>query len=413
VDPSAGCQGTPAERLQHIRAQAEGWVRVREVGALRLHDAAPAPLPTARFVTDGVRRLAVVSYPNVAARNPLAGRSFLYDDALALLWYAASGDEATARGLAATLLTLQSRDGTWGFVLGLDDGFYNASYVRAGTVAWVAHALAVYSRRFGDRAAEAAALRAVRALQARPLAAVPGGGRALVAGSAEPEGTVGLVEGGRGRWAPDEKTFFPGYRLTVAVTEHQLDLHMALTSLGRAEAARFGDHILQTLWLEAEGRFAVAAGDGGIDRRRALDAAGAWGALFLLSRGDVARARRSLRFTVASFGAEAAGLTGFRPHLDAVEGPLSALERDLIFVEGTLGVGLAGHRLGEPALAEQALTTAVELACRGGPGVPYANRPARGFVVEPAAAPTFWFLLLEREMRTGLTAPVWPPASPR
>jgi hypothetical protein len=398
VDLAGGCGTTAAERLDSARTQAERWLRLTDVTPRPLYDAPAAPPPSVRLPADGVRRLAVISYASVHPGSPLHGRSFLYDDALALLWYGATGDEAAARGLAATLLALQNPDGTWGFVLGLRDGYYNASYVRAGTVAWVAHALAVHGRRFADPAASAAAMRGVRALQSRQRAAGAG---------------AGLVEGGRGRWAPDEKAFHPEFRLREAVTEHQLDLHMALASLQHPDAAVFSERILASLWLEPEGRFAVAAGDGGVDPARALDAAGAWGALWLLARGDVDRARRSLRYTVETFPARTQDLVGFRPQLDPIEGPLSALEVDLIFVEGTLGVGLAAHRLGEAAIAERALSTAVELACRYGPGVPYANRPARNFVVEPAAAPTFWFLFFERELRTGLTAPLWPPASPR
>jgi hypothetical protein len=78
-------------------------------------------------------------------------------------------------------------------------------------------------------------------------------------------------------------------------------------------------------------------------------------------------------------------------------------------VEGTLGVGLAAHRLGQPAVAEAALRTATALACAHGPGIPTANRLAHDFVVEPGVAPTIWFLFLEREVRTGAPAPLFPP----
>ena len=70
-------------------------------------------------------------------------------------------------------------------------------------------------------------------------------------------------------------------------------------------------------------------------------------------------------------------------------------------------MGLAASRLGQPAVAEGALRTAVALACDR-PGIPYANHAARGFSTAPAAASTLWFLLAEREIRTGVRAPVFP-----
>jgi hypothetical protein len=402
--PSDRCgpAATPfAERLERVRIEAQAWLKLVEKQPARLYDAPGAPAPAlraARFSgTDAVLPLALVSYPGVGAESPLRGRSFLYDQALALLWFTWIGDEATARGLAATLVQLQQPDDSWGFAFGAVDGYYNASYVRSGAVAWATHALAHYARRYADRAAQAAADRAGRRFE-------------RVRRGDGPAGAPGLIEGGRGRWSPDEKTFFPDFRLRTAVTEHQLDVHMAWRTLQHPEVAALGQRILDTLWLDGEGRFAVAADDSGPDPARALDAAGGWGALWLLAQGDTERAGRSLRYTARAFAVTRPRLRGFRPYLDPVEGASTRPPPDLIFVEGTLGLGLAAHRLGESWLARATVEAAVELACQHGPGVPYADRPAPGFPVEPAAAPTLWFLFLEREMRTGMTAPLWPPA---
>jgi len=382
--------------LPQVRAEARAWLRLAEVRVEKVYDAAPANTGRRLQFPPGARPRALVSYGDAGPGDPLRDRSFLYDDALALLWLTATGDQEAARDLAATLLALQSEDGTWGFSFSVADGFYNAAYVRAGAVAWVAHALAVYARRFRDVAADIAATRGARALlQAR-----------------RPDGPAapGLVEGGRGRWSPDERSFFPGFRLRAAITEHQLDAQMALAQLAPAAADDLAQRIVASLWLQGEGRFAVAADESGPDPGRALDAAGGWGALWLASRGDLARARRSLKYTVAAFATRGSDVPGFRPYLDPVDGPLSAMEPDLVFVEGTLGVGLAAHRLGERTVAEAALETAVRLACRYGPGVPYANRPAHGFPVRPAAAPTLWFLFLDHELNGGGTTAVFPAA---
>jgi hypothetical protein len=385
----AGRTPAPAPTCEPVavRTEAARWLRLAELRGTELYDAAPLIARRPLVPPPGTRPLVVDSFAGLPAGHPLRGRSFLYDDALALLWYTQLGDETAARGLAAALVALQNDDGSWGFRVSIDDGFYNASYVRMGTVAWVAHALTTYIRRFRDPPAEAAAVHAARALM-------------------RARRTTGLLEGGRGRWSADERSFDPEFRLRAAITEHQLDAQVALAALAPEAAALLGKQILAGLWLEQEGRFAVAADDDGPHPGRALDAAGGWGALWLAAQGDLDRASRSLGYTVQAF--TASGQEGFRPYLDPVEGPESALEPDLVFVEGTLGVGLAAHRLGQRAVAEQALRTAVALACAHGPGIPYANREAHGFIAAPAAASTLWFLFLEREMRTGERAPVFP-----
>jgi hypothetical protein len=386
------------EALPRIRDEARRWLRLAPLRSERMYDAAPVKEIRRLRFAPGSHPRAVISFADAEPGDPVRNRSFLYDDALALLWLTAAGDENQARDLAAALVALQNDDGTWGFSVSVEEGFYNAGYVRMGTVAWVTHALAHYARRFVDPPAGAAAERGGRALLAARRADAPAG--------------AGLVEGGRGRYSQDERSFFPDFRLRAAITEHQFDAQMALATVATEDGERLADRILSTSWLPGEGRFAVAVDDAGPDPARALDAAGGWGALWLLSRHEVERARRSLAYTVEAFAAHGADVAGFRPYLDPVDGPLSALEPDLVFVEGTLGVGLAAHRLGQRALAEQALETAVRLACRFGPGVPYANRPARGFPARPAVAPTVWFLFLDQELGGGAPAPIFLPTPP-
>ena len=337
--------------------------------------------------------LAVRSFAAGSA-GVLAGRSYIYDNALALLWFAWTGDQQSSRGLANTLLASQDRDGSWGAYLPLDgDDCYNNVYVRTGIVSWAAYALAYYANKYAGRTAMEGAQRAAGYLE-RAVAVDVG------------KETLGLLTGGRGRWTARER-FDGAHRMNSAVTEHQLDAQVALESLGRPMAGKLAHRIMSQLWLEKEGRFALAAHPERVDRRRALDAAGAWGALWLLQRGDRARARRSLDYALLNFATQDRSLRGFRPYLDPVEGPESVEPDDLIFVEGTLGVGLAAHRLGEPSVAREALGLAAQLSCSAGGGLPYANVEAAGFSTQPGAASTLWFLLLEREMRTGIPSPLF------
>ncbi len=327
----------------------------------------------------------------------LSGRSYIYDNALALLWFAWTGDEQTSSGLASTLVASQDSAGAWGPYLPLrGDDCYNDRYVRSGIVGWAAYALSYYGKKYASAEATAGASRAATYLEAN---IVPG--RASL--------TAGLVKGGRGRWvkAGDGERFDADYRMTSAVTEHQLDAHQALAHMGRPAAEGLGRKIMHKLWLAGPGRFALAMHSHDLDGRRALDAAGAWGALWALGTGREQAARLALRYTLKAFATEDRCLAGYRPYLDPVEGPESVRHEDLIFVEGTMGVGLAAHRLGDEDTARRALALAAQLSCSTGGGLPYANVEAAGFTTRPGAASTLWFLLLEREMRLGEPSPLF------
>lgn len=390
--PGCGPESRPGAQLQAVRGQAEAWLTFVEYRPGPSYDAGPSRPTRQLRPVDGHRHLALLSYPGAPSSDPTSTRSYVYDDALGLLWLTVTGDEERARGLARTLVAIQNEDGTWGFSFGLD-GFYNAAYVRMGAVAWAAHALAIFAQRYPDPPAAAAAEKAAQAMLAARRQGAPA--------------APGLIEGGRGRWSPDQKQFLPDFRFRAAVTEHQLDAHMALVALKSVEADQLARQMLSTLWIEPEGRLAAAADNAGPDGSRVLDAAGGWGALWLESIGERARAKRSLEYSLRTFPATDGRYRGYRPYLDPVDGPTSAMDPDLIFVEGTLGVGLAALRLGDRATAEAVMSLAVQLGCDMGPGIPYANKNATNFPATPAAAPTLWFLFLEREMRTGERAPIW------
>lgn len=72
-----------------------------------------------------------------------------------------------------------------------------------------------------------------------------------------------------------------------------------------------------------------------------------------------------------------------------------------------MGMGLAAHRLGDPETAQSMLQTGIALSCAGPPGIPYSTVELPGFSTHAAAAPTLWFLFLDREMATGRSAPIF------
>lgn len=397
----ADCRPTaPDDRAALVRreaARARDWIAVESYGPGTVYDE-PGGEPPRTLVREAARYAAVRSFPG---HPVLDGRAYVYDQALAILWFLQAGDTDTARAVGRTLVALQSDDGAFGFGFDVRSGYLNAAYRRNGTVAWAAHALGVLGREAGDAAAARAALKATDHLAAAVFSAGV---------------YAGLVGGGTGRWdirydPMYSAVFYPGQPFDAAVTEHALDAAAAFRTVGdHARADALGERILSVLYRPGEGRFAVAALRTRIDAGRALDAAGGWGALWLHGKGRADDARRSLDYTTAAFAVQVApGVRGFAPYLDEIDGPLAPTGYKLVFVEGSLGVGLAAHRLGRPDTADDALVLAAALSCVGGPGVPYATAEWRDFTTRPAAAPTLWFLMLEDERRTGRTAPLFAP----
>lgn len=342
------------------------------------------------------RALAVLSYPypeRFAGADSgfaqLSRRSFTYDDALALLWLSGQGDFERAQGLALTLQALQNPDGSWGFSFAVDgDGFYNANYLRAGTVAWAAYALAKYQSLSADSQFAGTLERALLWMQAQTPA-------------------NGLVRAGRGWWR-NGSSFEPEFNADFAATEHQIDAWFAYRAAAAADsdmagrlglltaADRLAEAIDRQLWLPAEQRYAQGLQPEGPDRHSALDAAGTWAALLDLARGRPDRARQALAYVQRAHAIEAQGWPGLRPYL--------ADEPATWFVEGSLALPLGLLRLGDRDEARKTFAVAVQLACAGDVPLVYAPDWHADFPLSPAAAPTLWFLLVGRELQGG--APV-------
>lgn len=335
---------------------------------------------------------AVVSWPD-PTRFPgapqgfdrLAGRSFVYDTALLALERTRTGDRDGAARLLATLAALQLPDGAWGFSFGLSDGFYDAGYVRAGTVAFAVYAFARYALRFDDHRFRAYAGRGADWLLAHR------------------DPVTGLVRAGRGRWLDGGRRYDGAYVADFAATEHQIDAFFALAALGRVDpggvwrdgAAALERSILAWLWDDGAGRFLqgrTAAHEP--DPTSALDAAGTWGALFHLAGGRPAQARRCLAW-VERHHRRGARLV---PYAD---GP------DTWFVEGAVAEVLAWRRLGDDAAAAAALDRITALGCRSGLPLVYADRWAADFPRSPAAAPTLWFVMAAAEIAPGGAPFLW------
>ena len=316
----------------------------------------------------------------------LANRSYTYDNALYALWATEQGDQTAAAAVLETLSVLQREDGAWGFSFDARGGrFYNAGYVRTGVVAWTVLAFARFQARFGDQ-------RFAEAL---------GKGAGWLWARRHPQ--WGLLLGGLGRWIDDGKTFEPGHVANWASTEHNVDGYFALKAAAEAGISGYshenlGARAAAKLFLAAQGRYAQGWQPSGPDRISALDAAGTWSALFDVARGDKARAQQVLGWVEREHRSHDGGWRGYKPYQ---QGP------DVWFVEGSLALALARHRLGDTAAARRLTAEVAALSCVGRRPVLYATRWAKDFPATPVAAPTLWFALVAAEVDAGRPAFLW------
>lgn len=346
---------------------------------------------TGSVLAEYARATGLVRSYDAAVGTPMHGRTFSYDQALALITAEALGDEDVAARLSDGLMRLQTRGGR-------DDGAFVTSAAALNPEAAQReyrtgnHSIATYAllRRLRDMspsdtnrpALVAAATRGVEWLLAQQLS----GGI-----------MDGLVTGGRGSLRPDG-SFDPSITLAWASTEHNLDawhtLRLAATvlDLDAAEqaATRLEGAILTRLWDPAARRFHQGWQPDGADPTPMLDL-NSWGAIFLQRTGRSDMAAESLAHA-HDFAVTDSAVTGYAPRL-----PGSSTAP--VWFEGSAGVALAQDRLG---LASGAAATLAALATgQLTTGAwPEATRVDGGMDMtkDPAVAATAWILLARQAL---------------
>ncbi len=336
---------------------------------------------------------AVLSYPDPQrfsggdpAFSRMSGRSFTYDNALAVLWRTEQGDLAGAEAILRTLVALQRPNGAWGFSFSTgNDGFYNAGYVRTGAVAWVVYALARWQTASLDKRFAEPLARGIRWILAERNAS-------------------GLYDAGYGRWRNDTQ-FDPDFVAQFAATEHQIDVWYALMATVQAAPQLAADLELpqraealaatmkRLLWMDQQHRFAQGFQGESQDSHSALDAAGTWAALWLWSQRNPELAADILRTVTSQHAVSIGDWRGLRPYL--TQEPLTW------FVEGSLAEPLLLSRLGRAQQAHESLQQFADLACAGQVPLVYSPVWADDFPLSPAAAPTLWFALVASELLEG------------
>jgi hypothetical protein len=289
-------------------------------------------------------------------------RSWVYDDALAVLAFAYGGRAADARRVLTRVAALQAPDGSFGFAYDAMRGSELSSLRRTGAIAWMGYAALEYERVTGDA-----------------------GFRSLAVGVGD--WVLGHQVTTPGD--PRQGSVVGGDDVSWASTEHNVDAFFLLRDLGRLTgAARFtagAEAVKQSLlthhWNPGLGRF----NQGVDDWADALDLS-SWGGLFLLAIGETAKARQ-VADHLAAFAVTEGGVSGYQPFL---EGPGYADPPHTVWAEGSWGALLLRARLGEDVSGATASLGGMQDAAGGFPQVVTAAGAPYDMPAWPCVAGTAW-----------------------
>jgi len=280
--------------------------------------------------------------------------AYLYDNAVAGLALLAGGRVAQARVLGDALIAAQARDRAW------HDGRWRNAYAAGGAAPGGAYPLAGWWDAAAGRWVEDAyqvgtstgvvawammfLLQLAQATgDARYRAAAARGGDWVAANMRAARGYAGGFLG----WETAPA------RLAWVSTEHNLDLAVAFTMLGRAPEAAHARAFVHSMWDAREGRFLVGLTPAGTDNRDAAVDANIWP---LLAPGAPAAWAPALAWVVRHLGLPASDPLGVDFNDD----------RDGIWLEGTAYVALLARCVGQAALGARMMGTLRAQTAPGG-----------------------------------------------
>lgn len=322
----------------------------------------------------------------------LQDRTVVYDQALAVMAAVSSGRAVQAKELVDGLLLLQTTTGSraGGFVFAapqLSPAFADPFY-RTG-----AHAIAVD-----------ALLAYLEAYPADPASAVYEAaaidGLDFLLGTQSTTGaTAGLFLGGYGGEVGTPPVFDPGFAITWASTEHNIDawqtLRRAAAVLGTSptDYAQIADDldvaIQAKLWNSSLGRYNQGVNGGVPDTADPLDV-NSWGAIQLLGAGHATKAASAMA-SLAPFEITDGGIDGYTPFYDSPGYPGAT---PTLWYEGSFGVLLALHRTGDMS-GYRDLLDSLSAGQEADGSFVYATQPdpLYGISTAKSVASTAWFVL--------------------
>ncbi len=303
----------------------------------------------------------------------LFSRSFIFDNAMAVVLFSIKGDFATAKKMLTSLARLQNDDGSFDGSFNTADHFQDQNSRFTGNIAWVGYAFSLYRRLSNDEdfmVTEEATADYLLTLQER-----------------DPQHPAfGALRAG-----PDKDRY---------TTEHQVHASFFLFELGQSRSSDAPRYAAASQLIRdnlRKNHFRIDHFTAGIDPHLASDA-NALGALAFLADYHVDDARAALQFNDIHFGHGEQTAQGSIHGLSALPVP----NQPFLWSETTLAAALAWRRLGEKERAERIRVEMQTLLSPDG-GILYAfpetdlrDDPIFGqeFNEWPSIAPTVWFLLL-------------------
>lgn len=356
--------------LTRVAAVAGGWA----LGVQWLLDqqAPNSTEPTPAYGRSGLS----ISYiiPQADPSYPyLYSRSWIYDDALAVIAWSMEGECQAAQKTASALAGLLDAEGKLGFSYNTADNWFDNTLYRTGANAWVGYSLVSYQKACGDSEFQTAAGRIADWILTMQ------------------DPATGSVKGG-----PDVAWFS---------TEHNVDAYFFLRDIGllKGDAAyleaanRIKQSLLTNHWNSSYACFQQGIGDS----TQTLDAA-SWGALFLTSIGQPAKATSCLDLVEANFpatvtcniGGVSQTISGYRPDVGV----------NLVWSEGGLGVAMAYQRAGNQAKHTKVVSEIWKMKGPNG-GIAYTCPPTGDFHDWESVAGTAWMVMLQSDRQAAFWSP--------
>ena len=376
---------------------------------------------------DPRRRRLIVSY-RVPKTDPLYpyiySRSFIYDNALAIITFTMSGDYREAEALLGALRRVIRQDGSFWFAYNTvnswpSEEYHESAIVRTGSIAWAGYAATFYLR---ARLEENENLLEEDPMARRFLGMARDIASFLLARQVtdKSDRRYGLITGGWGEYtltmqsdSPSPVESFKSNDVRWVSMEHNIDCFFFLRDLyrltdeaGYRKASKRIEQGLLTMWSEEYGQFYRGIKeDQKIDPALPLDGA-SWGSLFLLSISQKQKALHALRTIESKFFHESDGVLGCRPYYaEPVYEDRSVnayyfhgkpsfqwQELDIVWGEGSLGAATAYIKAGEMQKGLELLRSM--LALREGSGFKYASCGVPyQFSEYPSVASTAWFVI--------------------
>jgi uncharacterized repeat protein (TIGR01451 family) len=312
----------------------------------------------------------VISYivpPSDPSYPYLYNRSWIYDDALAVISWSMEGECQAAEDTLSTLAGLLDAGGKLGFSYNTADHWFDSTRYRTGAIAWVGYSFTFYQRLCGDSQFQSAAENIADWILTMQ------------------DPSTGSVKGG-----PD---------VDWLSTEHNIDAYFFLRDIGwltsnttYLEAAdRIKQSLLTNHWNPSYGCFQQGIGD----TEKVLDVA-SWGALFLLSTGQPDKADSCLDFIEANFpttvtcdiGGVSQNISGYKPDVNT----------NLVWSEGSLGVAMAYQRADNQAKHDEIVTEIWKMQGPNG-GIVYACPKATDFPDWESTPGTAWMVMLQSDQQ--------------